>query len=106
MRLFQCMYPLSLNTHTHPLLSHPPPSILFLLPSSLFINLVILEFLTEFQKEQVAVVVIATAESKATVHPLLLQSRGRHIFDKIIEISPPTLVIRCTVALHINIILK
>lgn len=53
---------------------------------------VILEFLTDLYKQQLAVVVIATAESRATVHPLLLQSRGKHMFDKIIEIAPPTLV--------------
>lgn len=55
-------------------------------------HVVILEFLDDLHDSHISVVVIATATTRSSVHPMLLQSRGRHVFDKTIEISTPTLV--------------
>ena len=38
------------------------------------------------------VVVIATAQTKQHLHPNLLQARGEHIFEQIIEIGAPSVV--------------
>ncbi len=55
---------------------------------------VLLDLLLKLQISRKKVVVIATARSRQHLHPDLLQSRGDHIFDHVLEIAPPTLVRR------------
>ena len=48
--------------------------------------------MSELRRKAAQVVVIATAESKQNVHLELLQSKGEHAFENILEIAPPSLV--------------
>ena len=43
-------------------------------------------------RKEARVVVIATSQNRQQLNKALLQSRGTHVFDKTLEITPPTLV--------------
>jgi len=57
--------------------------------------LVVQDLLIEEIKYGSSVIVMATAQSTTSLNAALLPSRGSHVFRKIIEISPPTLVSPC-----------
>ena len=57
--------------------------------------LVVQDLITEEIKYGSSVVVMATAQSTTSLNAALLPSRGSHVFRKIIEIFPPTLVSVC-----------
>ena len=48
--------------------------------------------MAKVQRERAQVLVIATAQSKQQLLKDVVVSRGQHVFEKILEISPPTLV--------------
>jgi hypothetical protein len=52
----------------------------------------LLDQLSLLDRTQARVVVMATARCRDSLHPMLLQSRGRHVFEKVLEIAPPDLV--------------
>ena len=51
-----------------------------------------LGLLEHIHQEEAQVVVIATSQNRQQLNKALLQSRGAHVFDKTLEITPPTLV--------------
>ena len=55
-------------------------------------GLVFLDCMAKVQRERAQVLVIATAQSKQQLLKDVVVSRGQHVFEKILEISPPTLV--------------
>ena len=57
-----------------------------------FLSVVLLDIMSEHRRKAAQVVVIATAESRQNVHLELLQSKGEHAFENILEIAPPSLV--------------
>lgn len=48
--------------------------------------------MAKVQRERAQVLVIATAQSKQQLLKDVVVSRGQHVFEKILEIAPPTLV--------------
>ena len=52
----------------------------------------LLDQLNRLDQTAVRVVVIAITASRGDLHPLLLQSRGYHVFEEVLEIQPPDLV--------------
>ena len=52
----------------------------------------LLDQLCVIDQMDAAVAIIATIRCKEDLHPLLLQSRGNHVFEKVLEIQPPNLV--------------
>ena len=46
----------------------------------------------EVRRKKHKVIVIATAQTQQHLHPNLLQARGEHIFEHIIEIGAPSVV--------------
>lgn len=57
-----------------------------------FPGLVFLDCMGKLQREGAQVLVIATAQSKQQLLKDVVLSRGQHIFKKVLEIAPPTLV--------------
>ena len=57
-----------------------------------FLGLVFLDCMAKVQREGAQVLVIATAQSKEQLLKDVVISRGQHIFKKVLEIAPPTLV--------------
>jgi len=53
---------------------------------------VFLDCMAEVKRVGAQVVVIATAQSKQQLQKDLLQARGKHVFEKVLEIAPPSLV--------------
>ncbi len=53
---------------------------------------VLLGLLDRVRHKKAQIVVIATAQNKQQLNSDLLQSRGSHIFEKMLEITSPTLV--------------
>ena len=58
----------------------------------IFIHIALLDQLNNLNRTSSQVVVIATTKCKEDLHPMLLQSRGCHVFSEILEIPPPDLV--------------
>ena len=48
--------------------------------------------MSKLRSDRSLVAVLATARSRQELHASLLQCRGGHIFDKVLEITPPSLV--------------
>ena len=53
---------------------------------------VFLDLLEGLDQSGARVVVIATSRCRQDLHPVLLQSRGCHVFEECLEIKPPDLV--------------
>ena len=53
---------------------------------------VLLDLIEDVDHSEAQVVIIATAQNKQQLNKDLLQSRGVHVFEKILEINPPSLV--------------
>ena len=61
---------------------------------------VLLDLFELVQQQEARVVLIATAQNKQQLNSDLLQSRGVHVFEKILEIKPPTLVSRIAIGVY------
>ena len=55
---------------------------------------ILIEYLMEVKRKKHKVIVIATAQTQQHLHPNLLQARGEHIFEHIIEIGAPSVAER------------
>ena len=69
-----------------------------------FLGLVFLDCMAKVQREGAQVLVITTAQSKQQLLKDVVISRGQHIFKKVLEIAPPTLVsisLEASIAWHL-----